>query len=274
MLHITCALQPEARPLTAYFELRPVTAAPGICHNSDSNISLTVSGIGKSAAAAAVARTQAHFKADRTHAWLNLGIAGHASLPLGQAVIIKKVTEAATGQSWYPPCVFNTALPARDLLTLDRPGDDYQQELFDMECSGYFRAASDSATAELIQAVKIVSDNAEQPMARVNPALISRLTTRNLPALEEIIQQLLALSKLLQRLGAPAPDYHTLIAQRRFTASQRHQLRALLRKWQARRPGDTALSDRLTEQKSAAAVLRFLQDELDQMPVSLTVERQ
>ena len=267
MLHIICALKPEARPLLEYFDLRPLADVVSIYRNPQAHISLTLSGIGKSAAAAAVARTRDHFKADRTHAWLNLGIAGHAGLPLGQAVIIKKVTDAASGQTWFPSRVFTTALPAHDLLTLDQPGDKYREELFDMECAGFFRAASGCATLELVSSLKIISDNADQPMDGINPDLVSRLMTQNLPVVEEIIQQLLALSKLQQRLNDPGPDYHAIIRHRHFTVSQQHQLQSLLRKWRALRPGDAGLTDHLAGKKTAADILQFMQDELNRAPI-------
>ena len=250
-----------------YFCLQSQPGDVPIYQNPESNITLTISGIGKSAAAAAVALARDHFKADRSHAWLNLGIAGHATLPVGQAVIIKKVTAAGSGQSWYPSRVFTTSLPAHDLLTLDKPDSNYREELFDMECAGFFQVVTGFATLELVQAVKIISDNADQPMDGVNPALISRLMKQNLPAIEEIIQQLLALAKLQQQLNDRGADYHAIMRRRHFTASQRYQLQAALRKWRALHPGDTGLAERLAGKKSAIEILRFLQDELGQTPI-------
>ena len=273
MLHITCALKPEARPLLDYFELRPASAEAGIHHNTDSGISLTVSGIGKSAAAAAVVRTRAYFRADRSHAWLNLGIAGHASLPVGQAVLINKVTDAASGQTWFPSRVFTSTLPAHDLLTLDNPDSNYRNELFDMECAGFFRAATEHATLELVQSLKIISDNCDQPMEGINPALISRLIGQNLPVIREVVEQLLAPAQLLQRLNEPGPDYHALLRHRHFTVSQQHQLQSLLRKWRTLHPGEGKLGERLTEMKTAAEILRRLQDELDKAPVRFNRNR-
>ena len=267
MLHIICALKPEARPLLEYFAMHPVADKVPIYRNPDSQITLTISGIGKSAAAAAVTRTRDHFKAGRSHAWLNLGIAGHASLPIGQAVIIKKITDAATGQTWFPSRVFDTTLPAHDLLTLEQPRSDYQKELFDMECAGFFQAVTRFATLELVQAVKIISDNADQPMEGVDPALISRLMMQNLHGVEEITQQLLSLSKHQQRLDDPGPDYHAITGDRHFSVSRQHQLQAALRKWRALYPGDTGLAERLAGKNSAAEVLRFLQDEVDKTPI-------
>ena len=269
MLHIVCALKPEARPVLDHFGLRSLSDAPRIYHNADAGISLTLSGIGKSAAAGAVARTHGYFDADRSHAWLNLGIAGHADLPVGQAAIIKKVTDAASGQTWFPSRVFPVTIPAHDLLTLDEPGSDYREELFDMECAGFFRAVSDVATLELAQALKIVSDNADTPLDSVNPALAGRLVQQNLPVIENIIEQLLTLSELLRDLNDTGPDYHAITRQRHFTVSQQHQLRSVLRKWRALQPGDRSPAERAAGKKTAAEVLHYLQNELNKAPIRL-----
>ena len=269
MLHIICALKSEARPLLDHFGLRALPDASRIYHNADAHISLTLSGIGKSAAAGAVTRTHAYFDADRSHAWLNLGIAGHADLPVGQAVMVKKVTDTASGETWFPSRVFSVTIPAHDLLTLDEPGSDYREELFDMECAGFFRAVSGVATLELVQALKIVSDNADRPMDDVNPDLASRLIKQNLPVIEETAEQLLALSELLQDLNDPDPDYHAITGGRHFTVSQQHRLQACLRKWRALYPGDPGPAKRVAGKKTAAEVLLYLQDELDKAPIRL-----
>ena len=99
-----------------------------------------------------------------------------------------------------------------------------------MECAGFFQAATGFATLELVQAVKIISDNAGQPMEGVAPKLISRLMVQNLHVVEEITQQLLSLSKHQQRLNDPGPDYHAITKERHFSVSQQHQLQALTQK--------------------------------------------
>jgi len=269
MLHIICALKPEARPLLDHFELRARPDAARIYHNPATGISLTLSGIGQAAAAAAVTRTYTQFNADKTHAWLNLGIAGHADLPVGQAVMINKVTDARSGQTWFPSRVFSVPLPCRDLITLEQPDANYRQELYDMECAGFFRAMSGQATLELVQAMKIISDNAGQSLATVTPARVRRLITQNLPVIKEVTGQLLSLSALLQQLEDPGPDYQALTRRHHFSVSQRHQLGALLRKWQALHPDDTSLTTRLRHHQTAAEVLRHLQAGLEQTPIRL-----
>lgn len=267
MLHIICALKPEAAPLLTHFDLQRTPGPARVYSNPEAGISLTLSGIGATAAAEAVARTRACFNADRTHAWLNLGIAGHADLPLGQAAFVNKVTDAASGRTWFPSRVFPITIPSCGLVTLQQPDSNYGEELSDMECAGFFQAAGGCATLELVQALKIISDNAEQPMDKVNPALISRLLAQNLPVIGELAGQLLALSALQQRLQEPGPDYYMLTRHLRFSVSQQHRLRGLLRKWQTLRPGDTGLAERLQQKKTAAAVLRHLQETLDKTPI-------
>ena len=104
-------------------------------------------------------------------------------------------------------------------------------------------------------------------MDGINPELVSRLMTQNLPVVEEIIQQLLALSKLQQRLHAPGPDYDSLVRHRHFTVSQQHRLQSLLRKWRALHPEDTGLVERLAGKRTAAEILQFMQDKLDRVPI-------
>ena len=63
---------------------------------------LIVAGKGKCAAAAACAYLQG-LEPKSKHIWLNLGIAGHGSLRVGEPILAHKVTDAATNVAWYPP---------------------------------------------------------------------------------------------------------------------------------------------------------------------------
>ncbi len=272
MLHIICALKPEAAPLLDHFRLRPQatpSGAPRIYQDRDATISLTRCGMGAAAAAAAADFTREYFQADKTHAWLNTGVAGHADLPLGQAVFIKKVTDAATRQSWFPSRAFATVLPACDLVTLERPGRAYQAEVFDMECAGFFRAVTKFATLELVHSIKIISDNAAQPMEQVRPALIRRLVAQNLPAIEDVAKQLQTLAAVLRPDSRAERDFAALTARRRFSVSRQHQLRELLKKWRARCPEAPGLPAGLETAHSPEQLLERLRDQLERAPLRL-----
>ena len=276
MIHLISALKPEAQPLLAHFDLRPLPGSRAfpVYQNRNGDITLTRSGLGKAAAAAATKLTYALFKADKSHAWLNLGIAGHASLPLGQAALVAKVTDAATGQTWFPPRVFSAALPVCELLTIEEPCADYQEVLFDMEGAGFFSSVSGCATTELAQTIKVVSDNAERPPEDLTPTRISRLLEDNLALIDELARQLLALAGEERRRLHPGADYEALVRGRRFTATQREQLKTLLRKWRALRPGGRRATELLTKKATgpatAAQIIARLRAEIENAPIRLS----
>ena len=276
MIHLITALKPEARPLLEHFDLRPLLGSRAfpVYQNRNEDITLTRSGPGKAAAAAATKLTHALFKADKSHAWLNLGVAGHASLPLGQAALVAKVTDAASGQTWFPSPVFSAALPVCELLTMEEPCADHQEVLFDMEGAGFFSAVSGCATVELAQTVKVVSDNAEHPPDDLTPTRISRLLEDNLAVIDALARQLLALAEDERRRLHPGADYEALVRGRRFTATQREQLKTLLRKWQALRPGGRGAAELLTQgatgPANAAQIIERLRVEVQNAPIRLT----
>lgn len=276
MIHLISALKPEARPLLEHFDLRPLPGSRAfpVYQNRNGDITLTRSGMGKGAAAAATKWTRALFKADKSHAWLNLGIAGHASLPLGQAALVAKITEAASGQTWFPSRVFSAALPVCELLTIEEPCADYREVLFDMEGAGFFSAVSGCATTELAQTLKVVSDNAEHPAEDLTPTRISRLLEGNLALIDELARQLLSLAGEERRRLHPGADYEALLRGRRFTATQREQLKTLLRKWRALRPEGWEATELLTKEATgpanAAQIIARLRVEVENAPIRLT----
>lgn len=276
MIHLITALKPEARPLLEHFDLRPLPGnrAFPVYQNRNGDITLTRSGPGKAAAAAATKLTCALFKADKSHAWLNLGVAGHASLPLGQTALVAKITDAASGRTWFPSPVFSAALPVCELLTIEEPCADHQEVLFDMEGAGFFSTVSGCATTELAQTVKVVSDNAEHPPDDLTPTRISRLLEDNLAIIDALARQLLSFSEEERRRLHPGADYEALIRGRRFTATQREQLKTLLRKWRALRPGGQRTTELLTQgatgPANAAQIIERLRAEVQNAPIRLT----
>lgn len=277
MIHLITALKPEARPLLEHFDLRPLPGSRAfpVYQNRNGDITLTRSGPGKAAAAAATELTRALFKADKSHAWLNIGVAGHASLPLGQAALVAKITDAASGQTWFPSPVFSAAaLPVCELLTIEEPCADHQEVLFDMEGAGFFSAVSGCATTELAQTVKVVSDNAEHPPEDLTSTRVSRLLEDNLAVIDALARQLLSLAEEERRRLHPGDDYEALVRGRRFTATQREQLKTLLRKWQALRPGGPGAAELLiqgaTGPANAAQIIERLRVEVQNAPIRLT----
>ncbi|MEE8624791.1 MAG: hypothetical protein V3T19_05575, partial [Acidiferrobacterales bacterium] len=138
MLHFVVALQAEAKPLIDHFGLRRRTGGAFPVYENE-NIALTVSGIGKVAAAAATGYLHAHTGNHSCIAWLNIGIAGHGRRAIGDGVLIHKITDQITGRSWYPPLTFELPCASDGLITVDEPETRYRENgLYDMEAAGFY----------------------------------------------------------------------------------------------------------------------------------------
>ncbi|MFA5985399.1 MAG: hypothetical protein WC782_15385 [Methylococcaceae bacterium] len=228
---IYCALPCEAKALIEYFRLKQQTTISAFAIYSHNNLYLTVTGIGKSAMAAGVAYSQALFADKQTSVILNIGIAGHLHHHLGQAFLIDKITDADSLRCFYPPHVFSWANQKASLQTLSRPSPLYHQsDLYDMEASAFYETATRFTSSELVQCLKIVSDNTNAPLDNVKAKLATQLITEQLPSLD----QLLAQTKLLaeQLYQADPVHYIELVERYHFSSSQRLQLKNLLLRYQ------------------------------------------
>ena len=110
MIHIFCALSCEAEPITQYFKLGRLKEFNlfRLYLSEDKQISLTITGIGKLNAAAAVSYHHGCLNTSISDIWLNIGVAGHANLPVGEACLINKITDNQHKTSWYPQILFKT----------------------------------------------------------------------------------------------------------------------------------------------------------------------
>lgn len=197
MLHITCALKHEAKPIIEQFELFHDGSASlfSTCINRNKGISLTVTGVGKIAAASATVFAIMHHGAAATDAWLNLGIAGHTSLPIGTAVLANRIINSSNGNAWYPQIHFKTSLESRGLRTMDKPSLDYEDDMFDMEAAGFYNSASRLGSTDLIHCLKIISDNDANPPKEISKRTITELIENSLPEISNVISNLQACSE-------------------------------------------------------------------------------
>lgn len=245
-VNLVVALLPEAKPLVERFELAACDEGrtPFPCfegHSEGNGLRLVVSGIGKFAAATAVGHLSARTSLQRDAAWLNVGVGGHRDLALGETRLANKVAEAASGRTWFPPRAFRSPCRSVPVLTVDEPETGYRtDDIYDMEAAGFFSAATRYSTAELVQSLKVVSDNAEAPlgddlrqrgrqMARQARSLIEASG----PVVERVIEELWGLCAEAHKTHT-CPEQLTSFRDRwRFTVAQQSQLRDLLRRWEA-----------------------------------------
>ncbi len=180
---LVIALPAEARPLRRALALPRVQTHGDFPLYADGPLRLIVTGPGQRAAAEAVAWLAAQSPRRACQArWLNLGIAGHARAPLGQAYAIESLTGPdGHTQKTAPP----TGLPRASLHSAEQPVNDYPEEtLVDMEGAGFHRAASAIAPFEHIHLVKVVSDNRATPARGINGKRCEALVSSLLPWLQ------------------------------------------------------------------------------------------
>ncbi|RMH20515.1 MAG: hypothetical protein D6696_07990 [Acidobacteria bacterium] len=234
-LRLLVALPAEARPIVAHYRLERQADAGGFpFYRGDGDVALIVSGPGKLAAAAAVATLHLAAGAAPHAAWLDVGLAGHRHRPVGEAVVAGRVCDRGSGECWYPPQLWRPPPATGEVLTVEEVERRYDGPWFyDMEASGFCAAASRLASLELVQVLKIVSDNRRRPPAGLDKHRVAALVEARLGEIDALARATRALAAELGRLAAPPPMYDELVATLRFTASERRQLRRQLRRWQA-----------------------------------------
>jgi nucleoside phosphorylase len=190
-VHLVTALPAEAKPVITRFGLKRLQPDCSFPVYRSRHISLVVSGVGKANAAAAVALLQALSGCPKRTAWINLGIAGHADLPLGQAVLAENITDAASGNCWRLPAEPDPPCPSVDLVTVDRPDLNYRRECaFDMEAGGFYPTALRFSPPALVLCLKVISDNREQIGWGISSGRVRELIERHLDLLEHMMDRL------------------------------------------------------------------------------------
>ncbi len=228
-IFIYTALPCEAKPLIEHFRLKKDTTALPFAVYFNQDIHLTVTGIGKSAMAAGIGYTQARVPHENP-VLLNVGIAGHKDQPLGSLFLIDKITDFDSQRNYYPPLVFTPPCPTCGSQTVSKPQVDYSEtELADMEASAFYETAVRFSSGELVQCLKVISDNQLSPATYINPKQVSALIATHIPAIEVLLGELLRLARLITQ---PQPKLFEALLQRyHFTVSEKLQLKNQLSRW-------------------------------------------
>ena len=237
MLRFVVALEAEARPLVDHYRLRrdPAVTAFKLFRRDDT--ALIVAGIGKVAAAAATSYLYLASGGERHAIWLNVGIAGHGSRHLGEALLAHKIVDRASAAAWYPPLAATPPCDTDLVTTVDRPELDYQAPgAFEMEAAAFYPIACRFASAELVHCLKIVSDGPSEAVERLSLPKVSRLVADQLATVEDWVAACEPLSAELRRLEAEPADLVECLGRWRFTVAERHELARQLRRRQTLAP--------------------------------------
>ncbi len=267
MLIIHTALHGEARAFIRHCALkRQHNINAFACFQKD-DIFLIESGIGKINTASAIGWTCGMLNIPNPII-LNIGMAGHASYSIGECYLANRIEDHATGHRYYPPQLADTSLGSHCLLTLVRPTEDYPEKcMVDMEASAFIHTATRFTTIELCQSIKVISDNTAQPARLMKDREAESLLA---PHAETIMR----LADELRQYRAQLVDntcilFPQVTQQWHFTNYQKKQLTDLLQCYHTLQP-DAELADIIpTGIDSSKAFIRWLDNQLKNLPVRL-----
>jgi nucleoside phosphorylase len=264
---IFTALPCEAKPLVNHFKLKKdLSSHPFALYHNDNRV-LAVSGCGKIAMAAAVAYSLAKFKPQAHPVLLNVGIAGHKTATLGELFAADKISDIESGKHFYPQLICKRPCPTLTINTVSTPETTYRDNcLYEMEASAFYEIAARFTSTELIQAFKIVSDNQESSIAKIDAALVSAWIQAKVEVIAAGIKQL---ELLAQPLEIKESAYYQVALERwHFTVNAQLQLKALLQRWQVL-TACAELDFSEPELKHSKAVLLWLEQKMNGLAFSL-----
>lgn len=264
-INIVVALACEAKPIIDHYRLSPVSAKPFSCYSGtidedfELRVNVLVSGIGSLNMASALGWLAAKINNTQS-AWLNIGIGGHATLGVGEIVRVHQSVDLVSGQSIYLPLVAKWAGETSTLLTHNSVVTEYPKDaVVDMEGAAFVKVASKFNSMELVQSLKVISDNQEHGVERLNAAVITQLINDNIDAIKHFIAALMDLQSPQLDLSA----YESLIASLHCTVSQRQQFLQLLVKLSAVSDLDKTTLPLIKEANSMKQLLQQLTQQLN-----------
>ncbi|MFQ8877619.1 MAG: hypothetical protein ACLR7N_03360 [Roseburia hominis] len=184
MIYVMMALYQEAHGLIRELELKNTAYAPfEVFDNESAGIRLVVTGVGEIAAAAATAAVCARDGADAADFLINIGCCAAANAgadsgcepadrdmdsgygaayaaQIGDLYVCHKITEQATGKTFYPDILYRHPWKERELVTGMQPLQRAAAHgaLYDMEAAAVYQAGIRFFSPDRMLFLKVVSD--------------------------------------------------------------------------------------------------------------------
>ena len=262
-INTVVALPGEAQPIIERFHLSLSKHSPfKTFRDAKKERWLVISGVGKDSSAQACAHLAEVSLTNASTAWLNVGVGGHKSLPIGTILAAHKITDDSTGRTWYPPMIFDLPCNSSEVRTLKSESHNYpHDEIIEMEAAGFYEAASRYTSHELIHCLKVISDNEISPKLKYNA--VPELLAGCLDKIENISSQLMQLSREQGQLKKPHPEMDSFLEKWDFTATQTHQLRNLVQRWSVINRHEKGFETAVNSCHNAKEVLALLSHRLD-----------
>lgn len=229
MIYFVIALPAEATPVVKHWRLKKSNRQHPFTLFVRDELRLVISGIGKANSAAAtawLAGINSSYR-QRDSIWVNLGIAGHRTLPTGTMVTASRIHDASTNQSWYPTLIKNS-LAKTCIQTVDQAAFQYKNDYtLEMEASGFYPTALRISTSELTQCFKVISDNQNNYASDITPEFTRSIIGDSLPVLEKQLEILKALT--LEAEIVDSTDIESSFHRKwKFSETQKNRLQRLL----------------------------------------------
>ncbi len=266
-LFIFVALECEAKALVRQFQLKKENAGhPFSIYKNDKAV-LTVTGVGKIAMAAGVAYSLAIYSGSPFPVLVNIGIAGQKSQPVGKLLMASKIFDLDSGKVFYPQVIGANWPEMSVIQTSSMPNAQYNQDcLNDMEASAFYETAVKFSSSELIHCLKVVSDNEDSSIGRINAKVVAEWFTEQSAEIEQICHRFLQLQALV--VPGELQEYSEIVDQWHFTVTGKIRLKSLLKRW-AVLSSAKWVNDNETDCRSGRDVLRKLEADVDCLDVFL-----
>lgn len=174
MVYVFCAFYGECSGLIKHYNLKKRQTDKyyrfDVFENENQPVRIILTGQGSVMAAAAVSGAASFFGIKAEDAIINVGTCAGDYEP-GQVFICNKITEEATGRTFYPDMILRSTLPERELVTAPvvirksiheyANKDSHNMALYDMEAAAIYQAANLYMGPHRMGFVKVVSDNGD-----------------------------------------------------------------------------------------------------------------
>ena len=174
MVYVFCAFYGECSGLIKHYNLKKRQTDKyyrfDVFENENQPVRIILTGQGSVMAAAAVSGAASFFGIKAEDVIINVGTCAGNYEP-GQVFICNKITEEATGRTFYPDMILRSGMPERELVTAPvvirksiheyANKDSHNMALYDMEAAAIYQAANLYVGPHRMGFVKVVSDNGD-----------------------------------------------------------------------------------------------------------------
>lgn len=174
MVYVFCAFYGECSGLIKHYNLKKRQTDKyyrfDVFENENQPVRIILTGQGSVMAAAALSGAASFFGIKAEDAIINVGTCAGDYEP-GQVFICNKITEEATGRTFYPDMILRSGMPERELVTAPvvirksiheyANKDSHNMALYDMEAAAIYQAANLYVGPHRMGFIKVVSDNGD-----------------------------------------------------------------------------------------------------------------